>query len=310
MGGNGRIQFVDGLGTHHAQTIAIRAANEAVRIEKKYSRFDGASLVSRINRSAGRLFVPIDQETRTLLDRCHELYQLTEGAFDPTAGVLNQVWDFRSGRVPTPEALRELLPSVGFEKVRVDARGIFPEQVGMEIDFGGVGKEYAVDRVGEVLRGGGVRCGIVNLAGDLCTVGARSDGRPWKIGITDPVHPEQTRFSVRLLGDAGVASSGDYERGFERNGVRYHHILDARTGLPARGLRSVTVIARRAFTAGLAASAAFLLGPHRGLTYLEQSDRIEGVIIDEAGELRATTGMARCSDLPGALFSQDSCPFD
>jgi thiamine biosynthesis lipoprotein len=168
---------------------------------------------------------------------------------------------------------------------------------GMEIDLGGVGKEYAADRVAELLKARGVESALVNLLGDVRTVGRRGDGQPWVIGVQDPRDRRRCRFSIRAKVDCGVATSGDYERGFELDGVRYHHILDAATGRPARGVASVTVIAPTAFEAGRLATAAFLLGPERGLQLLEAAASVEGAIITEAGALLGTSGLGRISDL-------------
>ncbi len=173
----------------------------------------------------------------------------------------------------------------------------------MEIDLGGVGKEYAVDRAAELLRAEGIRAAIVNFAGDVRTIGSRGDGRPWKVGVMDPRDRGRCRFAVRTLADAGVATSGDYERGFVKDGVRYHHILDARTGWPARGVASATVVAGSAFRAGQFATAAFLLGAEEGLALLEETPEVEGALITEDGTILPTTGMRFLSDLPGSAWS-------
>ncbi len=172
----------------------------------------------------------------------------------------------------------------------------------MELDLGGVGKEYAVDRVAQVLVEEGVPAAIVNFAGDVRTVGRRLDRHPWKVGVRDPRDPRRVRFSVRPMAGAGIATSGDYERGFVKDGVRYHHILDARTGWPARGVASATVVAPTTDEAGRFASAAFLLGLEEGLALLEATPGLEGALIAEDGTIRATTGMKYLSDLPGSAL--------
>jgi thiamine biosynthesis lipoprotein len=162
-----------------------------------------------------------------------------------------------------------------------------------------VGKEYAADQVAELLKARGVESALVNLLGDVRTVGRRGDGKPWVIGVQDPRDRRCFRFTLRAKADCGIATSGDYERFFEVDGVRYHHILDATIGQPARGIASATVVAPTAFEAGRLATAAFLLGPERGLRLLETSASVEGAIITEAGDLLATPGLTRISDLPG-----------
>jgi thiamine biosynthesis lipoprotein len=304
MGGWGLLRFVDDRGTRHAETIASRAMAEAERIEKKYSRFLPDSVISRINRDAGRTPVAVDSETVMLVERALSLAGSTGGAFDPTVGVLRQVWDFREEKVPSDDDLRRLLPLVDHRRVSVRDATVFLKSEGMELDLGGIGKEYAADRAAARLREEGVEAALVNLSGDLRAVGARGDGRPWRIGVIDPRDKGRCRFSVRLVCDGGVASSGDYERFFIKDGVRYHHLLDARTGRPARGVAAATAVAATAFDAGLAATAAFLMGPEEGLRLLELAAGTEGALITEQGELLATSGMSRFADLPDSLYAQ------
>ncbi len=306
MGGGAEVAFVDDRGRPRAERTARAAEEEARRIERKFSRFRESSVVSEINRNAGRTPVAVDEETERLVQAALDLARRTEGRFDPTVGVLRRAWDFRSGRVPSAAEVASLLPLVDSRAVSVRNRTVFLRGEGMELDLGGVGKEYAVDRVAGLLREEGVEKAIVNFAGDVRTVGCRGDGRPWSVGVVDPRIPGRIRLRVRPLGDAGIATSGDYERCFVRDGVRYHHILDARTGWPARGLSSVTVVAATAFRAGRLATAAFLLGPRAGLSLLEETPGAEGVLIEEDGRLLSTSGMASLSDLPGSLYA--ACP--
>jgi thiamine biosynthesis lipoprotein len=303
MGGGGELRFVDDRGTAVAETIARRAMEEAERIERKYSRYLPGSVLSQLNRNAGRTPVAVDPETAWLVETALQLAEVTGGAFAPTVGALRQVWNFREARVPTREEVEALLPLLDYRHVSIRNGTVFLRREGMELDLGGIGKEYAVDRVAARLREEGVESAVVNLAGDLCTVGTRGDGRPWKVGVQDPRERGKIRFALRLMGGGGIASSGDYERFFVKEGVRYHHLLDARTGYPARGIASATALASTAFEAGLAATASFLLGPEAGLDYLERAEGLEGAIITEAGSLLATSGINACSDLPGSIYA-------
>jgi thiamine biosynthesis lipoprotein len=303
MGGEGLVEFVDDRGSERAEEIARAVESEACRIERKFSRYRDSSVVSQINREAGRTPVAVDEETEMLVNAALELARMSEGRFDPTVGVLRRVWDFKQERLPSTEEVAALLPLVRADAVSVRNRTVFLRQSGMEIDLGGVGKEYAVDRAANILRGEGIRSAIVNFAGDVRTVGSRGDGRPWSVGVADPRRQGRCRFAVRTLSDAGVATSGDYARGFVRDGIRYHHILDARTGWPARGLASVTVVAASAFRAGLYATASFLLGAKAGLALLDGAAGVEGALITETGSIVATAGMALLSDLPGSLWA-------
>jgi thiamine biosynthesis lipoprotein len=280
-------------------TLAREAVAEARRIETKFSRYRPTSVVSEINDAAGGSPVAIDDETEFLIQAALDLASLTEGRFDPTVGILRQAWDFRKAEVPSEESIRDLLPRVDAGAVLLRHGTVRLAREAMELDLGGVGKEYAADRVAELLKMRGVESALVNLLGDVRTVGRRGDRKPWVIGVQDPRDRTRFRFRIRAKEDCGIATSGDYERCFEIDGIRYHHILDATTGYPARGIASATVVAPTAFEAGRLATAAFLLGSERGLQLLESARSVEGALITEAGDLLATSGLARISDLPG-----------
>ncbi len=303
MGGAAIVRFIDDRGRRRAEMIARAAENEAFRIERKFSRYRDDSVVSEIARNAGRAPVAVDDETVALVEAALELAQLTGGRFDPTVGVLRRAWNFREPRVPADDELAALMPHVNHGAVSVGDGTVFLRAEGMELDLGGVGKEYAVDRVADVLRAHGVTSALLNFAGDVRTIGGRGDGRPWSLGVADPRAPGRCRFAVRLIGGAGVATSGDYERCFVKDGVRYHHLLDATTGRPARGVMSATVVAASAFLAGRLATAAFLLGPREGLAVIEGTPGVEGCLIDASGAILATPGLGRISNLPGSLYA-------
>lgn len=303
MGGAAIVRFIDDRGRRRAEMIARAAENEAFRIERKFSRYRDDSVVSEIARNAGRAPVAVDDETVALVEAALELAQLTGGRFDPTVGVLRRAWNFREPRVPADDELAALMPHVNHGAVSVGDGTVFLRAEGMELDLGGVGKEYAVDRVADVLRAHGVTSALLNFAGDVRTIGGRGDGRPWSLGVADPRAPGRCRFAVRLIGGAGVATSGDYERCFVKDGVRYHHLLDATTGRPARRVMSATVVAASAFLAGRLATAAFLLGPREGLAVIEGTPGVEGCLIDASGAILATPGLGRISNLPGSLYA-------
>jgi thiamine biosynthesis lipoprotein len=306
MGGGASIEFVDDRNETIARDIAQFAQVEARRIELKFSRYRESSVVSEINRGAGRTPVDVDCETDALIESALQLAELTAGRFDPTVGPLRRAWDFSSGRVPSRREVEALMPLVDYRSVLRRDRTVFLRRAGMEIDLGGVGKEYAVDRVADLLRKEGVGQAIVNFAGDVRTLGSRGDGRPWSVGVLDPRDRTRCRFSVRPIAGAGIATSGDYERGFVREGVRYHHILDATTGWPARGVCSATVVASTTSRAGRFCTAALLLGPEAGWNLLEKQAGVEGALITEKGEILATSGMDVLSNLPRSLFAV--CP--
>lgn len=302
MGGSAIIRFVDDRGRRRAESIARAAESEALRIERKFSRFREDSVVAEIVRNAGRTPVTVDDETVALVEAALDLARLTGGKFDPTVGVMRGAWNFRDARVPDDDAIAALLPLVDYRAVSVRDGTVFLRRGGMELDLGGVGKEYAVDRAAELLCAHGVTSALLDFAGDIRTIGGRGDGRPWSIGVADPRAPGRCRFAVRLIGGAGVATSGDYERCFVVNGVRYHHLLDATTGRPAQGTMSATVVAASTSLAGRIASAAFLLGPREGLALIERVPGVEGCLITATGAIAASCGMGRISNLPGSLY--------
>jgi thiamine biosynthesis lipoprotein len=251
------------LGTNDA-ALADRAARAAIddvlRIEAKYSRYRDDSVTSAINRAAGAAAVPIDAETAALLcyaERCHAL---SGGRFDLTSGVLRRAWDFRRTppRVPTESEIAKVRALVGWEGVEWSERSVRLARSGMELDFGGIGKEYAADRAATICGDHGVRHVLVNLGGDVRALGSHPDGTPWRVGIQHPRTPAATIGTVEVT-DGAVATSGDYERYFELDGRRYCHVLDARTGVPVGAWQSVTVLAPLAIVAGSYATIALLL---------------------------------------------------
>ncbi|MDH4248056.1 MAG: FAD:protein FMN transferase [Deltaproteobacteria bacterium] len=222
-------------GEHQAAVKAmVQSTLEMLhRLERTYSRFQENSLLSRIHREGYRDVIPLDAEARNLFEMAGALYRETSGRFDPTVGTLSELWDFRQGQVPEERALRERLEAVGWERrVTVTEQGVRLLHPQTRLDFGGLVKEYALDCAVGVLRGLGVRRGLVNLGGDLRLVrDLGPDERPFTIGIAHPRRHHDTVASLALRAGA-VVTSGDYQRYFMRDGMRYHHVLDPRTGRP------------------------------------------------------------------------------
>lgn len=243
-----------------ADRTAQAAIADVLRIERKFSRYRDDSVTTAINRAAGRSSVPIDAETAALLrfgDRCHAL---SGGRFDLTSGILRRIWDFRgeSPRVPSDDEIATTCALIGWPDVEWTEASVRLPRAGMELDFGGIGKEYAADRAATLCMEHGIRHGFVNLAGDVRVIGTQIDGRPWRIGLRHPRRVDALIGSVELC-DAAVATSGDYERYFEVEGRRYCHVLNARTGWPVRYWQSASVVAPLATLAGSYATIAMLL---------------------------------------------------
>ncbi len=249
------------------RALAI-AADEAQRIERKFSRYRSDSVVARINASNGEA-VDVDDETANLLDYAAECHALSEGSFDVTSGVLRRVWTFDGGeRVPDPQAVAGVLAHVGWSRVAW-ARPRITLERGMEIDLGGIGKEYAVDRAAGRVGAELDAPVLVNFGGDLFASGPRRGGRAWIVGVDDP---ERTGSAAPLrieIERGGLATSGDARRFVRWQGRRLGHILDPRTGWPvADAPAAVTVLAGTCLEAGTLATLAILHGS-RARTFLE-----------------------------------------
>lgn len=262
-----------------------RAAVDWVqRFEARYSRFRPDSLVSRINAAAGREWVEVDRDTEQLFLLCDSLYTMTAGVMDPTMLPLLQLWNWKEPRTTLPTATevaraREL---VGWKKVQRTPGRIFLPQAGMALDFGGFGKEFAVDLVAQLALDHGLQDVLVDFGHDVRVLGT-PPGRPaWHIGLEDPRHPGRSWASIAVTGSRGVASSGDYIRCFHFNGRRYGHIIDPRTGCPvANGCLQATAIADTCLQAGVLSTTAFVLGLKDGVDLIQTHQRAEGLLITD-----------------------------
>jgi len=259
MGSPCEILF-EGVSEAEADRLGALAEAEARRIEHKFSRYRQDNILFKINHSHQNP-VTLDEETSRLFDFADQLYRLSEGRFDITSGVLRRVWNFDgSDRIASPDAVTALLPLIGWEKVRWQPPVLtLPE--GMEVDLGGIGKEYAVDAVFGLLGALTAAPLLVNFGGDLRCRGPRSGGEAWHIGIENP-DAEGDALQMLSLKDGGVATSGDARRFLLKDGVRYGHILNPKTGWPVSGApRSVTVAAGTCTEAGMLSTLAMLAGP-------------------------------------------------
>jgi len=260
--------LVEGADRETAATLLAIAKDEAHRIERKFSRYLAESVVAALHASAGQA-VAVDDETALLLDFAAHCHATSDGLFDITSGVLRAAWRFDGGgALPDPALVERLCRRVGWGRIAWRRPWLtLPE--GMEIDFGGIGKEYAVDRVLALLRGQTDAPLLVNFGGDLAVSGPRRDGSAWVVGIEDPLGVGAPGAAdvpgtagVLTLGAGGLATSGDARRFVLAGGVRYGHVLDPRTGWPVRGApRSVTVSAPTCTEAGVLATLAMLRGP-------------------------------------------------
>jgi thiamine biosynthesis lipoprotein len=275
---------IAGLSRRKAEPLARLAIAEVRRIESKFSRYRAASVVSRINAAAGSGHaVEVDDETARLIDFAACLHDSSGGRFDITSGALRKAWDFRAHRLPRDADIEALLPVVGWPKVRWQGGCIELPLHGMELDFGGFGKEYAADRAATLLQAHGANHGMVNLGGDIRLMGPRPDGRSWRLGIQHPRDPHRLLAELPI-GSGALATSGDYERYFELDGARYCHVLDPQTGWPVTAWRSVSVVAPACLAAGALTTVAMLKGID-ALAYLD-AQGVGYLAVDQQGHLR------------------------
>jgi thiamine biosynthesis lipoprotein len=268
------------------ELVAAAAEAEVRRIEARYSRYRGDSELARINKvAANGGTIDIDAETAGLMAYAKACFAKSDGVFDITSGLLRTVWDFSVSRLPDQSAIDAVLPFIGLDKVALLDNQLHFRKPGMEIDFGGLGKEYAADRAAEMCAELGARHGFIDLGGDIRVIGPQPDGQPWRIGIRHPRDAKKIVAEIALPNGA-LATSGDYERFIEVDGRRYCHILDPRTGWPAQGLASVTVISDHCLVAGSLATAAMLKGAD-GAAWLHGLG-VRHIAVDLNGKCRGT----------------------
>ncbi|MBD9356275.1 FAD:protein FMN transferase [Methylomonas sp. EbA] len=259
--------FAAGPATANA-AVALAVA-DIQRLEARYSRYRADSFLSEINRVAALGgSITVDDETAKLLDYAMTCYEQSDGLFDVTSGILRRAWKFDSGCLPAPALMVELLGKVGWEKVSWQSPVLSFSVQGMEIDFGGVVKEYAADCAATLCRNQGVTRGVVNLGGDIRVIGPRGDGSPWRVGIRDPRRRGDLLETLSVY-EGAIASSGDYERCMVIDNVRYGHILNPKTGWPVGHLAAVTVVGDFCVVAGSASTIA-MLKQTDGVAWLSQ----------------------------------------
>jgi thiamine biosynthesis lipoprotein len=276
----------------HLQRAVNAAFDEVSRLERLMSNFMPDTELSRINQQAGMAPVAVSRELLWVIQRSLFFSRLSDGAFDISFASVGKLWNFRTGVIPDPAAVKALLPFVDYRKIRVDNERatVFLPAREMEIGLGGIGKGYAMDRAMAVLNAHGIHNAMVMAGGDTVIRGKHGDDL-WRVGLRDP-DKEDGILAVLPLEDQAISTSGDYERFFIKDGVRYHHILDTKTGYPAMRCRSVTILANDATTSDALTKPVFILGPERGLALVEQLDDVEAIIIDRNGDMHLSSGLA------------------
>ncbi|MEZ0312685.1 MAG: FAD:protein FMN transferase [Myxococcota bacterium] len=270
---------------------------ELTRLEQVLSEWIPTSDVSRVNLGAGTAPVKVGPDALAVVTAGKQAAELTNGAFALTWLALAGLWRIpppqgEAPRVPAKADVDRVLPLIGDAAIVVDATASTVQlpRGGMAIGVGAIGKGYAMDRVADLLARRGFKNMLVSAGGDVVARGSKG-ARPWSVGIQDPRGPGY--FAVLNLVDQAISTAGDYERYFEVGGVRYHHILDPHTGYPARGTRSVTVIADKGTITDGLDTGIFVMGPQAGMKLIEDDPRLEGVIIDDQNAMTVSSGLAK-----------------
>ncbi|TAJ07545.1 MAG: FAD:protein FMN transferase [Nitrospirae bacterium] len=276
-----------------AQAAATAGFQEIRRLEELLSTWIPTSELSRVNAAAGREPVAVSPDTLLILQRSLEIAKLTDGGFNIVVGPAIQAWSVTERqRVPSDMELEALRPLLDLAQLRLDRKGstAFLAKPGMRVDVGGIGKGFAADRAVMVMQRAGATAGVVALSGDIKTFGRLPDGRPFPFGIQHP--RKEGALLARLdLQDEAISTAGDYERFFEREGIRYHHILDPKTLKQARGCQSVTIVATEGIMADGLDTGIFVMGPEAGMALIERLPGVEGVIVDREGRVLVSSGL-------------------
>lgn len=271
---------------HQHQQVFSLLKFDLFLLESRYSRYLEDSILSGINRIAeAGGSVRVDDEVAKLLNYADVCYRESGGLFDITTGILRKAWDFKTGRLPDPALIKEILEKVGWNKVKWQPPHLNFSIPGMELDFGGIVKEYAADRCATLCLDHGVQHGLINLGGDIRVIGPHPCGEPWNIGIENPFNPEVNMLDIQLK-EGGLASSGDYARCIEIDGKIYSHILNPRTGWPTEGLRAVSVVTDQCVTSGSVSTIAMLKGK-QGKKWLKKMG-VDYVCMDAEGKMSGT----------------------
>jgi len=270
---------------------AFSAAFSRIReIEQKMSLHSETSEIAKINAASGKEAVQVSEETFRVIENALEISHLSEGAFDITIGPLVKAWGIGSehARKPSDEELASLLPLIGYDMVELDreTRTVFLTKAGMALDLGGIAKGYAADEAARVLRSFGVERAIINLGGNVLTLGKKQDGTLWRIGIQDPESSRGEYAMIVQLDDTSLVTSGPYERYLLLDGEFYHHILDSKTGYSIDSdFTSVSIITKNSMLADALSTSVYALGLEKGMELLNELDGVEGLFFTEAKQV-------------------------
>jgi thiamine biosynthesis lipoprotein len=268
-----------------AEYLLKMAIAEISRIEDLLSEFREHTSTSHINANAGIAPVTVSQEVYGLIERCQRISALTQGAFDITVGPLKKIYRFKNAEFQIPEKamVQEALSRTGYKYIQLSAStsSIYLSRRNMSLSFAAIGKGYAADCVRKLWMQNGVSSGVISASGDLCTIGYKADGSPWKIGIADPDQKDTMLFYIPLKQHSSVATSGDYEQYFIHQGTRYSHNINPLSGKPVSGIKSVSVMSPGAELSDALATAVTIMGVEAGLHMINQLPETHCLVIDD-----------------------------
>ncbi|RBN51487.1 FAD:protein FMN transferase [Flavobacterium psychrolimnae] len=270
------------------------AVAEVKRIENLISDWIPTTQISEINRNAGIKPIKVDAEVFELVERAIKISQITNGAFDISYASMDKIWKFDGSMkvMPTEEAIKKSVAKIGYKNIILNPKEhtIFLKLEGMKLGLGGIGQGYIADKVKDLLFSKGCVSGIINVSGDINAWGKQPDGKPWTVGIVNPLNKNKI-FATFPIEDSAVETSGSYEKYVIFDGIRYSHIIDPRTGYPAKGVVSVSVFAKQTEIADAMATGIFVLGVEVGLDLVNQIKGLECIIVDDKGKIHSSKGI-------------------
>lgn len=275
----------------HARVVVEDAIAEMRRINDLMSTYESSSELSLLNREASRQATVVSEELVGLINRSLEISKSTRGAFDVTYASVGYLYDYRNGTKPEKKRIQAQLPAVNFEHVVVDtqANTVTYSHPDVRVDLGGIAKGYAVDRSIEIIKQHGIEHAIVTAGGDTRVLGKKLD-RPWVVGIQNPRSETEVVALIPLV-DESISTSGDYERYFDEQGIRYHHIIDPKTGDSAREVRSVSILGLESTYADALSTSLFVLGLESGMQLINTIHGYEAILVDQEGRLHYSNGL-------------------
>lgn len=282
----------------NAETATKAAFNEFKRIQAISDRYNADSQVSKINEMAGISPVAVDPDLVQMVNDSINISKKLDGAYDISIGPLTELWGIghKGDFVPSQEEIDKVLPLVDYRLIQVDAEKgtVYLPKAGMKLDLGGVAKDYAINKAVEILRAQGIKSALVNAGGDIQVIGNKPDGTPWRIGVQDPRNADGVTAKLSLAQWNTLQTSGDYQRFFVKNGVRYAHILDPKTGKQPSEVASVTLVYKdtAVYSSGGIASSGFLvLGSEKGMAALRHFPGVEAIFVLTDGKIILSPGL-------------------